>query len=229
MRYVPYPARADIEREGIPAKPLFYVDDRIAAFFLQIQGSGRVALDDGTVVRAAYAGQNGKPYTAIGAVLLERGELTSEEVSLQSIRAWLESHPDQAQDVIDADESYVFFSEQPVGDPRTGATGAEGVPLTPGASLAVDLAYHAFGVPVWLEGTAPDPYPDKPDRVFDRLLVAQDTGGAIRGPLRGDVYWGIGAEACAIAGRMKNQAKMTVLLPKELAAHLPRHTGSPLS
>ncbi len=104
MRYVPYPARADIEREGIPAQVLFYVDDPIDAFFLQIQGSGRVALDDGTVVRAAYAGQNGQPYTAIGSVLLERGELTSEELSLQSIRAWLVSHPDQARDIMDADE-----------------------------------------------------------------------------------------------------------------------------
>src|SRR5579863_5764261 len=112
MRYVPYPARAEIERDGIPAKPLLYVDDPIDAFFLQIQGSGRVALDDGTVVRAAYAGQNGQPYTAIGAVLLERGELTSEEISLQSIRTWLLAHPDQAREVMDANESYVFFSEQ---------------------------------------------------------------------------------------------------------------------
>ncbi len=229
MRYVPYPARADIERDGIPAQVLFYVDDPIDAFFLQIQGSGRVALDDGTLVRAAYAGQNGQPYTAIGSVLLERGELTSEELSLQSIRAWLVSHPDQARDIMDADESYIFFSEQPVGEPGVGADGAEGVPLTPGASLAVDLFYHPLGVPVWLDGTAPDPDPAKPDRTFRQLLIAQDTGGAIRGPLRGDVYWGVGPEAGAIAGRMKNSAQMTVLLPKAVAARLPPQSGIPVS
>jgi membrane-bound lytic murein transglycosylase A len=229
MRYLPYPARAEIEREGIPAIPLFYVDDAIDAFFLQIQGSGRVALDDGTVVRAAYAGQNGQPYTAIGAVLLERGELTSEEISLQAIRAWLAAHPDQAREVMNANESYIFFSEQPIGDPGEGAAGAEGVPLTAGASLAVDLSYHALGVPIWLEATAPDPDPQKPDRIFDRLLVAQDTGGAIIGALRGDVYWGIGADAGAIAGRMKNQGRMTVLLPQAVAAHIGQHRDIPLS
>ncbi len=229
MRYVPYPARAEIEREGIPAQPLFYVDDPIDAFFLQIQGSGRVALDDGTVVRAAYAGQNGQPYTAIGAVLLERGELVSEEISLPAIRSWLIAHPDQARDVMDANESYVFFSEKPIGDPREGSVGAEGVALTPGASLAVDRSYHALGVPIWLEGSAPDPDPKKQDRVFDRLLIAQDTGGAIVGPLRGDVYWGVGPDAAAIAGRMKNAARMTVLLPRVVAAHISSHRNIPLS
>jgi membrane-bound lytic murein transglycosylase A len=228
-RYVPYPARAEIERGGIPATPLFYVDDPIAAFFMEIQGSGRVVLDDGSVVRAAYAGQNGQPYTAIGSVLLERGELTSEEVSLQTIRAWLIAHPEQAPEVMDENESYIFFSEQPIGDPQEGANGAEGVSLTPGASLAVDPQFHPYGVPVWLEGTAPDPDPAQPDRMFDQLLIAQDTGGAIRGPLRGDVYWGFGQDAAAVAGRMKNPARMTVLLPKAVAARLPEHGEIPLS
>jgi membrane-bound lytic murein transglycosylase A len=229
MRYVPYPTRAEIEREGIPAQPLVYVDDTIDAFFLQIQGSGRVALDDGTEVRAAYAGQNGQPYTAIGSILLERGELTHEELSLQSIRTWLISHPDQAQEIMDANESYIFFSEQPLGEPGVGADGAEGVALTPGASLAVDLSIHALGVPVWLEGMAPNPDPDKPDQDFDRLLIAQDTGGAIRGALRGDVYWGIGGEAGSIAGRMKHSARMTVLLPKAVAARVLRRGEIPVS
>jgi membrane-bound lytic murein transglycosylase A len=229
MRYIPYPTRAQIEREGVPAQPLFYVDDPVDAFFLQIQGSGRIELDDGTQVRAAYAGQNGQPYTAIGSILLDRGELTREELSLQSIRAWLMSHPDQAREIMDANESYVFFSEQPVGEPGVGAQGAEGVALTPGASLAVDTSIHPLGVPVWLEGAAPDPDPNKPDQVFDRLLIAQDTGGAIRGALRGDVYWGIGAEAGAIAGRMKHSARMTVLLPRPVAARLPRRSDVPVS
>jgi membrane-bound lytic murein transglycosylase A len=220
MRFVPYPSRAEIVRNGLPGPALFYVDDPIDAFFLQVQGSGRILLDDGTVVRAAYAGQNGWPYTPIGAVLLERGELTREEVSLQSIRAWLEAHPDEAEAVLDANESYIFFSEQPIGDPTLGALGAEGVPLTPRASLAVDRSVHALGVPVWLEGSAPDADSGQPDRPFDTLLVMQDTGGAIRGVVRGDVYWGYGAEAQSIAGRMKNPGRLTVLLPRAIAARL---------
>ena len=220
MRFVPYPARAEIERNGIPAAPLVYVDDAVDAFFLQIQGSGRVVLDDGSVVRAAYAGQNGQPYTAIGAILLQRGELTREEISLQSIRAWLLAHPHEAREVMDANASYVFFAERPVGDPALGAIGAEGVPLTPGASLAVDRSVHGLGVPIWLEASVPDPDPENPDRAFDALLVAQDTGGAIKGVVRGDVYWGYGAEAGAIAGRMKQSGRMTVLLPRGLAQRL---------
>jgi len=220
MRFVPYPARAEIVRDGIAAPPLFYVDDPIDAFFLQVQGSGRIGLDDGTVVRAAYAGQNGWPYTPIGAVLLERGELTREEISLQSIRGWLQAHPDEAEAVMDANESYVFFSEQPIGDPTLGALGAEGVPLTPGASLAVDRSVHALGVPVWLEGSAPDADPLQPDRTFHSLLVMQDTGGAIKGVVRGDVYWGYGADAQSIAGRMKHPGRLTVLLPRAVATRL---------
>ena len=220
MRFIPYPSRAEIVRNGLPGPPLFYIDDPIDAFFLQVQGSGRILLDDGTVVRAAYAGQNGWPYTPIGAVLLERGELTREEVSLQSIRAWLQAHPDEAEAVMDANESYVFFSEQPIGDPTLGALGAEGVPLTPGASLAVDRSVHALGVPVWLEGSAPDADSGQPDRPFNALLVMQDTGGAIRGVVRGDVYWGYGAEAQSIAGRMKHPGRLTVLLPRAIAARL---------
>ena len=220
MRFMPYPTRAEIVRDGIATPPLFYVDDPIDAFFLQVQGSGRIALDDGTVVRAAYAGQNGWPYTPIGAVLLERGELTREEISLQSIRVWLETHPDEAEAVMNANESYVFFSEQPIGDPTLGALGAEGVPLTPGASLAVDRSVHALGVPVWLQGSAPDADERQPDRPFNTLLVMQDTGGAIKGVVRGDVYWGYGADAQSIAGRMKHPGRLAVLLPRAVAARL---------
>jgi membrane-bound lytic murein transglycosylase A len=220
-RLVPYPARADIEGSGLPqAKPLLYVDDPIDAFFLQIQGSGRIVLDDGSVVRAAYAAQNGRTYTAIGAVLIQRGELMREEVSMQSIRAWLAQHPDEAQQIMNANASYVFFTEQALGDPALGAAGAQGVPLTPEASLAVDLTLHALGVPVWLETTVPDPDPAQPDRTFERLMVMQDTGGAIRGPIRGDVYWGYSQDAESIAGRMRSEGRMTVLLPKAIAARL---------
>src|SRR5262245_10506143 len=220
-RLIPYPARAEIEGSGLPqAKPLLYVDDPIDAFFLQIQGSGRVVLDDGSVVRAAYGAQNGRTYTAIGAVLIRLGKLQREEVSMQSIRAWLIAHPEEAQQIMNANASYVFFSEQALGDPLLGAAGAQGVPLTPESSLAVDLSFHALGVPVWLEMMTPNPDAAMPDRVFERLLVMQDTGGAIRGPVRGDVYWGYSAEAASIAGRMRSEGRMTVFLPKAVAARL---------
>jgi membrane-bound lytic murein transglycosylase A len=220
-RLIPYPTREEIESVGVSAStPILFVDDPIDAFFLQIQGSGRVILDDGTVVRAAYAAQNGRPYTAIGAILVRRGELSLEAVSMQSIRAWLLAHPAEAQQLMNTNASYVFFAEQPLGDPSLGAAGAQGVPLTPEASLAVDPTVHALGVPVWLETTAPDPDAAKPHRLFHRLLVAQDTGGAIRGAIRGDVYWGYDADAGAIAGRMRSEGRMTVLLPRSVALRL---------
>jgi membrane-bound lytic murein transglycosylase A len=219
-RLVPYAPRAEIEGGLGPAVPILFVDDPIDAFFLQIQGSGRVVLDDGTVVRAAYAAQNGRPYTAIGAVLIQRGALRREAVSMQSIRAWLLEHPAEAQQLMNTNASYVFFEEQSIGDPSLGAAGAQGVPLTPEASLAVDLTVHALGVPVWLDTIAPDPDMTKPDRLFQRLLVMQDTGGAIRGPVRGDVYWGYSPDAGSIAGRMKSEGRMTVLLPRSIASRL---------
>jgi membrane-bound lytic murein transglycosylase A len=219
-RLVPYPARAEIEGGLGAAAPILFVDDPIDAFFLQIQGSGRVVLDDGTVVRAAYAAQNGRPYTAIGSVLIQRGELTREAVSMQSIRAWLLEHPAEAQQLMNTNASYVFFEEQPIGDPSLGAAGAQGVPLTPEASLAVDLTVHALGIPVWLDTIAPDPDATKPARPFQRLLVMQDTGGAIRGPVRGDVYWGYSGDAGSVAGRMRSEGRVTVLLPRSVASRL---------
>jgi membrane-bound lytic murein transglycosylase A len=220
-RLIPYPAREEIESSGLrESTPILFVDDSIDAFFLQIQGSGRVVLDDGTVVRAVFAAQNGRPYTAIGAILVRRGELLLEAVSMQSIRAWLLAHPAEAQQLMNTNASYVFFAEQPIGDPSLGASGAQGVPLTPEASLAVDLTVHALGVPVWLETIAHDSDTTKPNRIFHRLLVMQDTGGAIRGAVRGDVYWGYSAEAGAIAGRMRSEGRMTVLLPRSVALRL---------
>ena len=218
-RLVPYPARADIVRTGLTtAKPLLYVDNPVDAFFLQIQGSGRVMLDDGSVVRAVFAGQNGQPYTAIGAVLVTRGEMKREEVSAQSIRAWLAAHPNEAEGLMNANASYVFFAERAIGDAAAGAPGTQGAALTPEASLAVDTGVHALGVPVFLETVAPDAA--GMERAFDRLLVMQDTGGAIRGPLRGDVYWGFGTVPGEIAGRMRSEGRMSVLLPKSVAARL---------
>lgn len=220
-RLVPYPDRAAIDAKGLKTAPvLFYAADPVAAFFLQIQGSGRVVFDDGSVARVAYAAQNGQPYTAIGRTLIEDGAIPREKVSLQSIRAWLKANPDQAQRVMETNRSFVFFKEKKLADPTLGATGSEGVPLTPGASLAVDLRLHPLGVPFFVAATAPDPDANKPDHSFDRLLIAQDTGGAIRGPVRGDVFWGFGADAAAIAGRMKAKGKLFVLLPKPVAERL---------
>lgn len=225
---VPYPSRAEIDTDGLNTAPvLFYAADPVAVFFLHIQGSGRAVFGDGSVARIAYAGQNGQPYTAIGRTLIDEDALSRDNVSLQSIRAWLKAHPKEARRVMETDASYVFFREMPLGDPALGSAGSESVALTPGASLAVDNRLHPLGVPVFVDASAPDPDSAKPDHPFARLLIAQDTGGAIRGPVRGDVFWGFGPAAEAIAGRMKSHGTMSVLLPKPLALRLGRGTDYP--
>jgi len=217
-RLVPFAPRAEIVANGLTTvEPLVYVDDAADAFFLQVQGSGRVTLDDGQVMRAAYAGQNGHPYTAIGAVLIRRGEMTREEVSMQAIRAWLESHPDQAPALMNENASYVFFTLEALPDPSLGPRGSQGVALTEGASIAVDAGLHVLGAPFWLEADVPAATGAES---FRRLLIAQDTGGAIRGPVRGDVFWGFGDEAGEIAGRMRSTGTLVVLLPAALSERL---------
>ena len=212
---LPFPDRHAIDAGALAGRKLeiAWVDDPVGAFFLQVQGSGRVRLEDGQELRVGYAAQNGHPYTAIGRELVARHALAAKDVSLQTIRAWLEAHPDQAREVMERNASYVFFQffKSTRGN---GPLGAQGTPLTPGRSLAVDLGRHALGVPVWLVAGAPSPRAGEPDRRLRRLLIAQDTGGAIRGPVRGDVFWGFGPDAEAIAGRMKNRGKMWLLLPK---------------
>jgi membrane-bound lytic murein transglycosylase A len=220
-KLVPYATRADIVGHGLKgrSKIVVYVDDPVGAFFLQIQGSGRVRFKDGKVVRVAYDGQNGHPYTAVGRILVDRGEIAREQLSMQSIRAWLDANPAKARELMNENASFVFFKELPIADARLGADGAQGVALTPEASLAVDLRFHGLGAPMWIDANAPseDAATNTP---FQRLVVAQDTGGAIRGPVRGDVYWGAGAKAEAIAGRMAHKGKLYVLLPKPVAARL---------
>ncbi|HUO86727.1 MAG TPA: MltA domain-containing protein, partial [Thermoanaerobaculia bacterium] len=178
---------------------------------------------DGTTMRVGYAAQNGHPYVAIGRVLVERGAMSLEEVSMQSLRAWLEENAEEAAEVMAANPSYVFFRRLDGGGPL----GAQGVVLTPGRSLAVDRSFHPLGVPVWLAAAAPSPVPGEPDRPLRRLLIAQDTGGAIRGPVRGDVYWGPGDEAAEVAGRMKHRGRMWLLLPRPLAARIGVGPASP--
>jgi membrane-bound lytic murein transglycosylase A len=209
---VPLPDRTAIEKGALAGRglELVWVDSPVDAFFLQIQGSGRVRLAEGGEIRVGYAADNGRRYTAIGRELIRRGVYQPAEVSMQSIRRWLEKNPAEAGALMDTNASYVFFQEI-AGE---GPLGAEGVALTPGRSLAVDLKHWPLGVPLWLDATAPAPRDNEPDRPFRRLVIAQDTGGAIRGPVRGDVFWGAGPEAEGVAGKMKNPGRMWVLLPK---------------
>lgn len=211
---VPYPDRRQIDAGALADRKLemVWVDDPIDAFFLHVQGSGRVRLAEGGEMRLGYAGQNGHPYTAIGRELIDRGALPSDKVTMQSIRTWLQSHPQAMREVLERDASYVFFQELK----GEGPMGAEGVPLTPRRSLAVDLKYLPLGVPVWLVCGVPSAREGEAAGRLRRLLVAQDTGGAIQGPVRGDVFWGFGDEAEAIAGRMKHRGRLWVLLPKGL-------------
>ncbi|MEM8986698.1 MAG: murein transglycosylase A [Pseudomonadota bacterium] len=221
-RLQPYETRAQIDAGALDGKatPLAWADPA-DAFFLHIQGSGRVNLEDGRVLRLGYDGQNGHPYTAIGRLLVEQGIMPLEDVSLQSIRAWLaDAPPHEAKALMDANASYVFFRElTEVDDPALGPLGAQGLPLTPKASLAVDRRYYPMGAPVFVASSAPEGQGGA-DASFRKLMIAQDTGGAIRGPVRGDVFWGWGAKAERIAGEMRAEAEMTLLVPKPVAAAL---------
>ena len=217
-RLQPYEDRAAITAAGLSStKPILFVDDPVKAFSLHIQGSGRVRLPDGTLQGVGYAGQNGHPYVAIGRVLVEIGALTVEQVSMQSINAWLRANPDQATDIMNRNPSFIFFR---LIDSADGPFGSGGVPLVGRRSLAVDRTHLPLHVPLWLDTSHPDPADnseDAPQIPFQQLMVAQDTGGAIRGEIRGDVFWGFGAQAEEIAGRMANTGQYWVLLPKELA------------
>ncbi len=215
-RLLPYPDRAAIDAGALAGRgdELLWVDDPVAKFFLQIQGSGLVELAEGQRIRIGYADQNGRSYRAIGRDLVEMGELSREEVSLQTIRDWLRAHPDRATAVMDKNPSYVFFRELGDASSTTGPQGAQAVALTPERSIAVDRRFVALGVPLWLDATAPFPDGDRP---FRRLMVAQDTGGAIKGPVRGDVFWGTGPLAEHVAGHMKSPGRWFALLPRALA------------
>lgn len=211
----PYEDRAGIEKgvlgneEELEALALAWVDNPVDSFFLHIQGSGRVDLADGTSMRVGYDGQNGHPYYAIGRELIKRGELDKDSVSMQSIRRWLEARPKQAAEIMNTNKSYIFFRELP----DDGPLGGEGLPLTPGRSLAVDRSKIPYGVPVWVD-IAP---PLENESAVRRLMVAQDTGGAIRGAVRGDVFWGHGPRAEHMAGHMKSEGRYWLLLPKQAA------------
>ena len=205
----PYPDRAGIDAVPPRGEVLLWAADPVALFFLQIQGSGRARLPDGSSVRLAYAGANGQPYTAIGRTLINEGQLTRETVSLQSIRAWLAAHPDQARRVMETDQSYVFFLRATIDDPALGSTGTLGANLTPLASLAIDPKLNALGAPFFVAAEGADP--------VHGLLIGQDTGGAIKGAVRGDIFFGFGPEAEQRAGHMNAPGRLFVLLPNGLA------------
>lgn len=201
--------RSEIAAGALKGKglELVYVDDPLAAFFMEIQGTGRIILENGQELRLNYAGQNGYPYVGIGKVLVERGAMKLEEASLQGIRKWMLAHPYEAQAIMNMNPSYVFFKE----DRWTGdVIGSHNVPLTPLRSMAVDKSYISLGTPLWL--SAAHPMPGKAP--LQRLMVAQDVGGAIKGPIRGDFYWGVGDHAGYHAGNMKSKGELYVLLPR---------------
>ncbi|MBS3936761.1 MAG: MltA domain-containing protein [Sulfuritalea sp.] len=208
-RLVPYFSRAEwaAEEERRAGRALLWLDDPVDFFFLQIQGSGQVALDDGSRIRIGYADQNGHPYRSIGRWLIDQGELKIHQASMQGIRAWAAAHPQRLAELLNANPSVVFFRELAV--TGTGPPGALGVPLTPERSIAIDPRHTPLGAPVWLATTWPNS-----EQTLARLMLAQDTGGAIRGPVRADFYWGTGTDAGALAGRMRQQGRMWVLLPR---------------
>jgi len=217
--------RAEIERGALKGRglELLWLKDPVDAFILHIQGSGRVLLPTGGAVRIGYAGNNGHAYFPIGRAMVAAGLLQKDAVSLQTIRAWLKAHPADAASWMNKNERYVFFQE--IADQGMGPRGALGVPLTPGRSLAVDPEFVPLGAPVWLDTTWPADNgasgPKKGDSLR-RLMMAQDIGSAIKGPARGDVFWGSGARALEFAGPMRAAGRYFILLPKSLAASLPR-------
>ncbi|WP_425407088.1 murein transglycosylase A [Hwanghaeella sp.] len=215
-RFVPYPDRGTLEQSHLPGKGLemFWAQDRIDVFLLQVQGSGRVILPDGSVRRIGFDGHNGRPYKSIGRVLIDRGELEAHQASWDGIRGWIERNPNKATALLAENPRFIFFREID----GEGPIGAEGLALTPGRSLAVDRKFLPMGVPLWLETN----WPSEKDKPLNRLMVAQDTGGAIKGPVRGDFFWGYGSEALKYAGRMKSTGRYYLLLPNAVADRLSR-------
>jgi membrane-bound lytic murein transglycosylase A len=210
---VPYYTRAEIDAGALEGQglELLYLDDPIELFFMQVQGSGRVRFPDGSWVRLGYAAKNGHAYMSIGRLLAERGEKPPGGLTMEGLKGWLRADDARGRALMHENKSYVFFRTLPEDEANDGPVGAQGVALTPGRSLAVDAAYHTLGTPVFV--AAPEaPTPD--GKPFRRLMIAQDVGSAIRGQERGDIYWGFGAEAGAIAGVTKTQARFYVLLPK---------------
>ena len=215
-RFVPYFSRAEIEAGALAGRglELLWLPDPVEAFLLHVQGSGRVRLAEGGTIRVGFAASNGLPFFAIGRALIDRGALPADKASMPEIRAWLKAHAQEGRQIMDRNRRYIFFRE--IGE--DGPVGAEGVALTAGRSLAVDTALLPLGAPVWLDAH----WPGDPARPLRRLMVAQDTGSAIKGAVRGDFFWGTGDAAFAEAGRMKSTGRYWFLLPADVASSLTR-------
>jgi membrane-bound lytic murein transglycosylase A len=211
-KVIPYYTRAELPTDpSLNGHELVWIDNAFDAMMLEVQGSGRVQLTDGTVIRLLYADQNGQPYRSIGRYLVTLGALTVPEATIPGIRAWLSAHPERLQEVLDANPSVVFFTEAPLGDPDLGPKGAEGIALTSGRSIAVDPAHIPLGTPVFLATTLPDS-----GAPLQRLVVAQDTGGAISGAPRADYFCGSGPQAADLAGKMRQQGSLWMLWPRNV-------------
>jgi membrane-bound lytic murein transglycosylase A len=207
----PYFTRAEIEQGALKGKGLeiAWVQDPVALFEVQVQGSGRVHLAEGGVLSLAFDGSNNRPYTAIGTVLVEMGALRKEDATWPAIRDWLKRHPQQARDVMRKNERYIFFK-----DTKSASTsGSEGVALTAQRSMAVDITITPYGTPIWIDTVRPVLRKPGTTEVYRRLIIAQDTGTAIQGPARGDVFFGSGAQAADWAGRMVSDGRAIVLVP----------------
>jgi len=208
--------RTKIEDGALAGKSLeiCYVKSPIDAFFAQIQGSTRVKLDSGTLLRLNYVASNGMPYTPVGKFLIDRGIVSKEEMSMDKIREFMAANPEEGKALRQKNRSFVFFRETPL-SAHDECIGAQGVPLTPGRSLAVDKKIHIYGTPIWIDAEFPIES-EKPETKFRHLLVAQDTGSAIIGPARADIYFGHGEEISHIAGRIKQNGDFVMLVPQSV-------------
>lgn len=223
-KLVPYYTRAQINNGALKgkAKVLVWINSPIDRLFLEIQGSGLIELDDGKSISVGYDAQNGMPYTAIAGVLIKQGVMTKDNASMQAIKRYLTEHPKQLHKVINQNKSFVFFRKMA----QDVALGSQGVSLTPGYSLAIDKQWIPMGTPLWLNTTRPDSNKPEASKPMQRLMIAQDTGGAIRGKIRGDVFWGGGDRATLIAGHMKNSGHYWLLLPKHTISRLEQKEAS---
>ena len=223
-KLVPYYDRGEIEDGAIAGRGLeiCWLKSQTDLLFTQIQGSARVKLEDGSTVRINYDAHNGYPYTPVGRVLIDRGIVPKEQMSMQRIRQWMDENPDGAKELRRQNRSYVFFREVNLSD-KDEAVGAQGVALTPGRSIAVDKALHVYGTPFFIEGALPIES-EQSATPFRRLMVAQDTGSAIVGPARADLYFGAGVEAGQTAGRLRHPARFVLLLPNSLDPRKHAHT-----
>ena len=215
-KLVPYYDRAQIEDGAIAGRGLeiCWLKSQIDLLFAQIQGSARVRLEDGSTVRINYDAHNGYPYTAVGRVLIDRGIIPRDQMSMQKIREWMTQNPEAANDVRRQNRAYVFFREVQLSD-KDEAVGAQGVPLTPGRSIAVDKSLHVYGTPFFIEGELPIES-EQSKTPFRRLMIAQDTGSAITGPARADLYFGAGSDAGRVSGRLRHNMHFVMLVPKSL-------------